>query len=247
MYFVERCARMNQACWIPLLLGGALLGGCSTLDVPRADNYEASSQKKARSVQHWDVLADDVAKRIADKIRSYPMALPPVYLVQAPAGSFNQGFRELLLTRLVNHGAIVTRQPGPLVVRFETQLVEHGSQVGNANPTPLVGLGGGVSVARDLFTYAHSTTSYVGSVLGLAALGDATRIALDGRAAGGPTRTEVLITTSLEREDTFLARTADVYYIERDDSSLYVPKPPAAPVAAVPATPPTRNWKVVGP
>ncbi|MDD0841086.1 hypothetical protein PSQ40_21085 [Curvibacter sp. HBC61] len=236
---------MNQACWIPLLLGGALLGGCSTLDVPRADNYPVSSQKKARSVHHWDVLADDVAKRVADKIRSYPMALPPVYLVQAPSGSFNQSFRELLLTRLVNHGAIVSRQPGPLVLRFETQLIEHGSEVGNSNPLPLVTLSAGVSVTRDLYNYAHSTTSYVGSALGLAALADLGRLAADGPAAGGPTRSEVLITTSLEREDTFLARTADVYYIERDDTRLYLPVPDLPPVTP-PAAPPTRNWKVVG-
>ena len=39
------------------LLAATLLAGCGTLDVPRADNYPATGQKKARAVHHWDVLA----------------------------------------------------------------------------------------------------------------------------------------------------------------------------------------------
>ncbi|MBV8621266.1 MAG: hypothetical protein JOY84_20570 [Curvibacter sp.] len=236
---------MKPSPLLPVLLGMALVSACTSMDVPRADNYPTTSQKKPRSVHHWDVLADDVAARIAQKIHSYPMALPAVYLEQAPAGSFNQGFRELLLTRLVDHQVIVSRQPGPLVVRFDTLLVQHGSEVGNGNPAPVTSLAAGVAVSRDLFSYLHSTTSAVGSVLSLAALTDLGRIALDGQAAGGPTRTEVLVTTSLVREETYLARTADVYYIDPDDRDLYAPKPP---VPANPAPPPvaTRNWKVVG-
>ena len=46
-----------------LLVAAALLAGCGTLDVPRADNYPATGQKKARAVHHWDVLAGDVAGR----------------------------------------------------------------------------------------------------------------------------------------------------------------------------------------
>ena len=55
-----------------------LLGGCSSLDVPRADNYPATDQKKARAVHHWDVLADDVAEELH---------LPPELPGAPPAGS----------------------------------------------------------------------------------------------------------------------------------------------------------------
>lgn len=43
---------------------------------------------------------------------------------------------------------------------------------------------------------------------------------------GGPTRTEVLITTALKSGDRYLAGSADVYYIERDDAVLYQAPPP---------------------
>ena len=63
-------ARRRAAPWLALWATAAavlLVSGCSTLDVPRADNYSATGQKKARAVHHWDVLADDVAGRIARK------------------------------------------------------------------------------------------------------------------------------------------------------------------------------------
>src|SRR3990167_6966938 len=48
-----------QRCWSA---GGTLAG-------PRADNSPATGQKKARAVHHWDVLAGDVAGRVAEKNR----------------------------------------------------------------------------------------------------------------------------------------------------------------------------------
>src|SRR5690606_21300444 len=87
------------------LLGLSLLAaGCSTLDVPRADNFPASGQKQVRAVHHWDVLAADVAARIADKISQWPATEHPIYLSQSPAGSFNQGFRKLLIAQLLDRG-----------------------------------------------------------------------------------------------------------------------------------------------
>ena len=64
-----------------------------------------------------------------------------------------------------------------------------------------------------------------------------------GAAAGGPTRTEVLITTALKSQDRYLAGSADMYYIEREDAALYRPESPA-PVAP-PA--PVKTWRVVTP
>jgi hypothetical protein len=56
----------------------------------------------------------------------------------------------------------------------------------------------------------------------------------------------VLITTSLENADRYLARTADVYYIEDADAALYLPKEPAPPSPPVPALP-VKQWRVVAP
>ncbi len=72
---------------------------------------------------------------------------------------------------------------------------------------------------------------------------DLTQRHTQGEAAGGPTRTEVLITTALKSQDRYLAGSADMYYIEREDAALYRPESPA-PVAP-PA--PVKTWRVVTP
>ena len=68
---------------------------------------------------------------------------------------------------------------------------------------------------------------------------DGMRIGLDGPAAGGPTRTEVLVTTALHNGSQYHARTADVYYIAREDAVLYQGE-------AKPVPTPLRQWNVVG-
>lgn len=229
-----------------------LLAGCSSLDVPRADNYPATDQKKARAVHHWDVLADDVANRIAGKISAWPAGEYPIYVAPSAAGdtSFNNGFRKLLITRLLDRGVTLSTQPAAVTLTFETQLVQHEARLVSMGPMPWTRLALGVGVARDWYLYHQSAGSMLGGVVALGAITDLTQYAISGPAAGGPTRTEVLITTSLESTDRYLARTADVYYIEQEDSGLYkakAPEPPPPPPAAPPPPTPVKTWRVVAP
>ena len=196
---------------LPLLAAAALAGGCSTLDVPRADNYPATGQKKARAVHHWDVLADDVASRVAQKISEWPPGEHPIYIPPAGESGFNQSFRKLLITHLVERGIALSTTPTPIELVLETQLVQHRAPVSNRAQMPLTRLTAGVAVARDWYLYAHTGVAAVAGGLAAAAMVDATLLATDGAAAGGPTRTEVLITTSLESNQRYLARTADLY------------------------------------
>lgn len=233
---------------VPLLAVASLLAsGCSSLDVPRADNYPASNQKKARAVHHWDVLADDVATRITGKIRDWPAGEHPIYVSASGDTSFNNGFRKLLITRLLDRGVVLTNQPSAVTLAFETQLVQHPTRVSNSLPMPWTRLALGVGVARDWAQRAPGAGSIVAGTIAIGALADAAQYTTDGPAAGGPTRTEVLITTSLESGDRYLARTSDVYYIEQDDAVLYqVQQPPAPPPPPPPPTP-VKTWQVVSP
>ena len=80
-------------------------------------------------------------------------------------------------------------------------------------------------------------------VVAVAAVADLHRLTIDGLAAGGPTRTEVLITTSMEGGGRYLARTADVYYIAPHDATLYMDRVLPAP----PPLTPMKTWRVVAP
>jgi len=54
--------------------------------------------------------------------------------------------------------------------------------------------------------------------------------------SGGPTHTEVILTTSVSRGGQFVARKTDVYYLEDVDAPLFLSS----------STYPTRQLKVVG-
>lgn len=243
MFTHQTSFRAVRAC---MLAGSALvlLGACSTLDVPRADNYPASSQKKARAVHHWDVLADDVATRVATKLAAAGRVNAAVQVV--PVGGndspFKLGFRELLMTRLLDRGIAVSTGTGALRLEVGTQVVQHGAFTPSNQPAPWTTLAGSVAVVRDMVTYHHSTFSGIFSGLAVGAALDAANYARRGSAAGGPTATELLVSTALHDGTLYLARTADIYYIEGADNVLYVPPPPPP---AAPAPTPVRQWKVV--
>ncbi|WCM86958.1 hypothetical protein [Acidovorax sp. NCPPB 3576] len=200
-----------------LLCAAALLAGCAAPDLPRDEAHAPSTQKTARAVQHWDVLARDVADRTVVRLRDWPPGEYPIYLVPAQGDGFDAGFRSLLMTRLVERGLTVSTQPTGVRMAVSTQVVQH--QGGGVNAPPRVRLSEGVAVVRD------ASGAYVP--------------APDVLLASGPARTEILVTTSIESDERVLARTSDVYSIDQGDVALYLPRVPA--VAATPV----KTWRVV--
>ena len=237
----------SPICRISALLAAVLLVGCSTLDVPRADNYPATGQKKARAVHHWSVLADDVASRVAEKIVAWPAGEYPIYVKVANSSSFDQGFLSLLRVRLLDRGVVLSAVPTDVELEVQTQLVQHEATGPRNSPIPLpwTMLASGVGVWRDWDVHYSDRTllpgvaTVIGVGVGLAL--DLAQRHTQGDAAGGPTRTEVLITTTLKSHDRYLAGSADMYYIERADAVLYQPPAPVAPLS------PVKTWKVVAP
>ncbi|GKT20482.1 hypothetical protein [Acidovorax sp. SUPP3334] len=200
-----------------VLAAAALLGGCAAPDLPQSEAHAPSTQKTARAVQHWDVLARDVAERTAVKLRDWPPGEYPLYIVPAQGDGFDAGFRSLLMTRLVDRGITLSVQPTGVRMAVSTQVVQH--QGGGVGAPPRVRLSEGVAVVRD------ASGAYVP--------------APDVLLASGPARTEILVTTSIQSDERVLARTSDVYSIDQGDLALYLPRMPA-----VVATP-VKTWQVV--
>ena len=236
---------------LSLRLGGLLvaagLTACTTMDVPLANNYPASTQPKAKAVHHWNVLADDVANRVAAKALPAGADVVAFHLHAPDQSAFNQAFSSLLLTRLVDKGLLMATEPVDTAdsgasIRFTVQVVRHHSEGFNLGEFPFTKLMAGVAVVRDWTLHTHSNLSMAAAGLAAGATVDLATRSLSGTAQGGPTRTEVLVTTSVERGKRFVARTTDIYYIEHADQALYMPPP--APV--LPPTAPVKTWKVVG-
>lgn len=261
--------RRRWLCWP--VLGWALLGaGCAVVDGPLASNHPPTGQRTLRAVHHWDVLAQDMATRIAVKTRDWPAGAHPIYVSAKDDTRFSQGFRKLLITRLVEQGVTVSTEPTAVHLVFEAQVVQHLQPASSV--LHWVPLASGVSVARD-GVHFHGARSFgpvdpsrspgsaerdvsvaTGSAFG-ASVAAATapqirkapaapEMSVEYPRLGTPSRSEVLVTASLESGGNYLAGTSDVYSLMHDDALLYLPAEPRWPMPA-PAT--LKTWRVVSP
>ncbi|WP_156949812.1 hypothetical protein [Simplicispira psychrophila] len=199
----------------------AVLAGCaSKAPIPLAENFELTVQPKVRSAGHWDLLARDVVaqtlgtleKSGIDPNTQLHVALPP-----SPS-EFDLAFREFLITKLVQTGAGVRQMPNQalLEVTYHTQVVRHTSDRPHFIPGQFTMLASGLMAAYGLRNQHLDMQLLAG--LGVTA-------AMDYAASthtGGPTNTEMILTTTVTRDGQYIARKTDVYYLENVDAPLFM-------------------------
>lgn len=204
-----------------------IAAGCAS-PVPVADNFPLSYQKVARTAHHWDVVADDVVAQTSATVQGEPMKGRSVYVVQpAQNTAFDAAFREFLINRMVDRGMPVNVCPvkpeaagfavAPAVqVRYTTRVIAHSASMSNYRPGALTGLASGVWVGHAIGQSGLSRDAKFGAALGLGALID--------WAAGhesSPTKTEIIVTTTIAENNRFLMRRSDVYYVPDADAPLF--------------------------
>lgn len=216
------------------MLASLVLAGCGTAPIPVASNFDYSVQHKVRSAGHWNLMADDVVQQTLGTLQKNGVgSAAPVY-VQLPtnASAFDRGFREFVLTKLVQSSVPVMESgaSAELQLSYATQVVVHKSARPHYIPGQFTMLAGGLMAAYGLRT-EHLDTKLV-AALGLAGAADFA----NSVNSGGPTHTEVILTTSVSRGGQFVARKTDVYYLEDVDAPLFLSS----------STYPARQLKVVG-
>ncbi|VUZ25907.1 Uncharacterised protein [uncultured Comamonas sp.] len=207
----------------------AVLTACGSAPIPVATNFDYTTQQKARSAGHWDLMARDVAAQSLNTLEGVGVLRNvPVYVaLPKHASEFDEGFREMLLTKLVQNGVSVldNARGADLQISYTTQVVVHKSDRPYFIPGKFTVLAGGLMAAYGLRT-EHLDTKLL-ATLGLAGAADFA----ESINAGGPTHTEVILTTSVKRGDQYLARKTDVYYLEDVDAPLFWKQVPPAPVS----------------
>lgn len=217
MTFLRRAAPV-----LVLMSGIALLGGCATAPIPLAKNFELTEQKKVRSAGHWDLLSRDVVQQTLNALDKSGAPAGSALYVAIPdrASAFDLAFRDFLITKLVQGGRTVTQEPGQsLRVTYNTQVVRHLSPRPNFEPGRFTMLTAGLYALYGLRT-EHRDVKLLGG-LGLAG-------ALDYWSsvdAGGPTHTELMLTTTIAHGGRYVTRKTDVYYVESDDTYLFARAP----------------------
>jgi hypothetical protein len=214
----------SRAISLAVLAGAvATMVGCANrAPIPLAENFELTVQPKVRSAGHWELVSRDVvAQTLAtlDKAGVAPGTAVHVALPPNPS-AFDVGFRDFLITKLVQSGAVVQQMPGQtLDVTYHAQVVRHNSERPHFIPGQFTMLTAGLMAAYGL-RHEHLDAQLLAG-LGLA-------VAADYGASinsGGPTNTEMILTTTVMRGGQYLARKTDVYYLENVDTPLFM-RPP---------------------
>jgi hypothetical protein len=201
---------------IVILLVLLLSAGCASR-VPLATNHPLTTQKKAKAAHHWDVLADDIAHQTQLAAFGTKSVLHDKALYIQPRGTsaFDTAFRNFLITRMVNRGLPVTTEvKDGVAVSYDIQLLRHDSSRYTHVPGTLTALAAGIWVIRGI---VGSAAAAIPTTLGLTGLAD---FAL-GHYAGEATHTELIVTTSILNNATYLLRKTDIYYIEDADTDLF--------------------------
>ncbi|MDR2160895.1 MAG: hypothetical protein LBO77_01980 [Desulfovibrio sp.] len=119
------CLRL---CALIVLAMSVVLGACASLDVPLAKAPPLYSQEKIQAADHWDNIADAVARRVQKTLEDRPdLVNRPIY-VRPPVNDrqFSRAFHRLLSSRLVSKGMQVSGQyePDAMQLEYEVQIIQ---------------------------------------------------------------------------------------------------------------------------
>jgi hypothetical protein len=210
---------------VKLLFVALLATGCAS-EVPVPTTFSLTSQHKLKSAHHWDVIAKDAAQQVASSLVKNNLSSTPVTVSsQQPHAPFQAGFRNFLITHLVDLKQPVAQKGADIEVQFETQIVRHASARQSSTPGELTVLTAGILVVRQAAQNWGGNAQIAGA-LSLAGLADWGK----GYATSLP-NTEVIVTTSVTLKGQFLMHKTDVYYLEDVDGSLFEQM---------------KQWRVVG-
>ena len=204
-----------------------IVAGCSHRPIPLATSYPVTAQRKMQSAHHWDVLANDVAKRLHKTLDiTFPNAVvkPSLFIKLTEKQEkmpFGKAFFTLLTTKLLQQGLVVMVSDSGygdnLVVDYDMLVVHHKDRrLTYPPPGVYTALATGVWMA----TKAIDSWSYpvIASIpFGMA--GDVN--ALASYYLPGETNTEVVLTTSVTMGQQYIFGDSRVYYINDGDFDHY--------------------------
>lgn len=199
--------------------------GCSS-PVPVAENFPVSSQRVARTAHHWDVIAEDVVNQAVTTLGASERLQGRPILVVPPKHSttFDAVFNDFLINQMVDRGMQVSVcEPaayGMIVdpevkVRYHARVISH-AEAPQYRPGALTALAAGVFAVGKLAEADLSRDAAGLAGIAVAGLADV--------AAGymaRATKTEVVVTTTIEENNRFVLRRSDIYYVPDGDAKLF--------------------------
>ncbi len=193
-----------------------LLNSCAR--IPEPIGYDYSTQEKMQAAHHWNVLANDLSNKINNELIRSDFLDTAIYVKetcgndgepcpQRATTEFNEGFRDLLITELVNYGiptsAVQDREA--ITVNYKVQVVHHRTnRLRTLKPGLLTYLTTAISVIRN-------------APAELLAISIAAGMDYANTTYAKKTEFEAIITTSMVFRNKYLFRSSDIYYINNAD------------------------------
>lgn len=206
-----------------LFVGLILIFVCNcTSRIPEPVAPPYSQQIKMQAAQHWEMLARDLADRINNELIRSDNSDKAVFVNEtcgddaAPCrpgetSSFNEAFRDLLITKLFDFGIPTSARPDDdaIAILYKVQVVRHNpNRVRTLQPGLLTALSAAIVVLRDA-----PADLIILAAGGAADVANATLVTTPNY--------EVVITTSLVAGGRYLFRASDIYYINDKDFYHY--------------------------
>jgi hypothetical protein len=204
-----------------ILLLPLLVAACAQpySEVPVPSNFVTSKQLKLQSTGHWQIIAQDVAKNIADAYHSDA----PIWFKPNPSASpFEQAFRQQLSTALNNHGLKVLMEPNDRFYQLDidTQVLRFTGYRIKANPNRVpTSLQTGVS-SLDHASINPFITRRDGNNHDGIAINDF-YWAGNEFAQGAVPQQEIVINTHLNNQKQYIISDSRAYYVGDADTALY--------------------------
>lgn len=210
-----------------------LLHGCAS--VPPATIFHTGTQKKMQAARHWDVLAQDITKKIKATIDQNPeLAFKNVCLETDDHSPFGETFKELLKFHLFKQGITLTDNTTDAIhLDYKTKLIHHNadrtagdfvSADAMAPGAVLLGTGASFGLAAvlravDYSSFAASQSTLVGAAAGFGAAG-LLEMAIASQYTS-ITNTEYMFAAEISYSSKIYDMYLDIYYINSEDAYQY--------------------------
>ena len=207
---------------------GLILAGCTSIDgVPSVGTFPPGTLNKVKSVTHWKLIAQDVARQAALTLGRGGHTDTPLFLKMSDQPSlFERNFVPLLRSELMAQGLKVRQAPeGSAQLQVQIDRVSHAPVYRTGT---LAILGVGLLALRDATLHNSYHLTNEGALAGFIATDQSMKTKYSA-----PPELELVLSVEVEQSGQYLVSQTQIYYLDSDDRALY----------EKPITPPEKNPK----
>jgi hypothetical protein len=208
--------------------------GCTApySETPTASNFLSSKQLKLQATEHWQIIANDMAKNIAQSYANNNIVIPILLKSSENESTFNRTLKHYLSTALVKNGLTVLIKPEGGFYELDVQ-----TQVLRFNPKRLKANTNGVATTLATGVWSIDNAKVTPFVTRRDGNSDDTTALneffwSDSMFSQGEVpQQEIIISTNLTNQKQYIISDMRSYYISDADSSLYQPEYTSYPIS----------------